>query len=246
MTHLKRINCIFFLTTFLVSLIACTQENDYTAKGEMEEKNGNYGNAIKYYKRALSKQPKNIQLYYKIGKLYDQKLLDDKEALKIYLEGVEQFPNDFDLNVYTMQIYFELDEEESGLRFYDKIAKLRGPSDSYYLPRKIIERYKQKLGKEELEIFCKNLITKNPSDIIVRDALAKLYMNEGKALEARTELEAIVSYNGGDGYVYFDLALCNFNLGEYKKALSQFEKAEDLGVKVPPKYIEAVKKKTQQ
>ena len=142
-----------------------------------------------------------------------------------------------------MQLFFNIGRVDDGLKQYKFISEIRKDNDKYMFPRTIIYRFKKELSKEEFISFCKEHIDINPTDIILREVLSREYLNKGDALNAKNELEAIVHYGNKSGYIYFDLALCHYNLGEYKKALNYFVKAKDLGAHVPQKYIDAVRNK---
>ena len=61
------VNLIFLL---LFMVCTCANAMDKIAKGEAEEKKGNFGNAVKLFESALEEDPNNAYLYYKLGSLY--------------------------------------------------------------------------------------------------------------------------------------------------------------------------------
>ena len=142
-----------------------------------------------------------------------------------------------------MQLFFSTGKVDEGIEQYKLISKIRKDDDKYTFPRSIIYRFKNEMSEKEFISFCKEYIDINPTDIILREVLSREYLNMGDALHAKNELEAIIRYGNESGYIYFDLALCYYNLGSYQKALDYFIKAKHLGAHVPQKYIDALKEK---
>ena len=102
------IKVVFIILLFVP--IGCIEGNNtaYLELGEKEEQKGNFGLALDYYNKAIKGKEKSAYIYSKVGKIYEEKLDNDKKALDIYEKGLEQFPKDFDLNLYAMHLLFTL------------------------------------------------------------------------------------------------------------------------------------------
>lgn len=232
--------CFFFLAFSL--LFSCNSNGDEIVKGELEEENGNYGKAINLYEGALEKDPKNAYLYYKIGNLYDKKLSKKKKALDIYLQGIRYFPKDFGLNVNLMNLYFSMGKISEGIAQYRAIAKVKKDPEIFVFPRNSLHQLQKDLSEKEQIEFITELISINPSDKILREELANIFISRKETNKAIDQLESIIEFEKNDGRIYLALGMMYYQSDMYQKAYNSFLKAKELGANVPPQYVEYARK----
>ncbi len=223
-------------------LLSCNSGN-YEKMGKVEESRGNYGKAIKYYKKALSNDDSTARLYLKIGNVYKLNMHDEKKALTTYLKGIEYFPNNYDLNLFAMQLFFKLDDVQNGFVYYKKCSSIKSDFGIHSIPYSIVLKLEKEKSKNEFVDFCVKTLILNPADNNLRRELARYYFNNGDALNAKKEYEALIKYGDRRGGVYLSLGLCNYNLGEYYEAIDNLEIAKNLGVEYAEKNIKTIKEK---
>lgn len=82
---MKKIFFILLLTLFVYS-------DNYMAQGDKEYSNGNFDNAIEFYTKAISANPKNTKAYNSRGVVYYE-LQDYKSAVSNYTKALSIQPN---------------------------------------------------------------------------------------------------------------------------------------------------------
>lgn len=234
---------LLFFLIFLVGSVGYSEAKSVIGKGYNEESKGNFGTAVEFYEKGLRENPDNLLLYFKIGQIYKEKLQNYKKAIKIYESGLEHFPKNFELNVYLMQAFFDIGENERGNEMYKIASKFRGKNDMYFYPREVAYKLQKELTQKQFIEFCNSLLKLNPTDVVLREMLSIIYINTGNVLKAKEHLEALLEYEKEEGFIFFNLGLCYYNLNQYKKAYQLLLKARELGYNFPEQYIEGVKNK---
>jgi tetratricopeptide (TPR) repeat protein len=243
---IKIINATLLIIFFVGSINA--QVIDLMQLAEKEERKGNFGMALDYYKKALEdkKQP---FLYIKIGRIYEENIRNNVKALEIYKNGLEKFPMDFYLNVAAMQLIFEFDQIDEGINKYIFLSKIKNQNARYTFPSYFLYRYKDKIGDVEFISFCQKYLKINPADFELRNYLAEKYLDKGDTVNAINELEILIKEK--DNYHlqsdYFNLGICYCKINKYNDALEYLQKAIELEEGMPKrliqKQIDAIKEK---
>lgn len=229
---------VIFITLLIIPIGYIEGDNTtYLELGEKEEYKGNFGLAIDYYNKAINGKEKNAYIYSKIGKIYEDKLDNDKKALDIYERGIEQFPKDFELNLYAMYLLFKFDRDHEGLMKYTLLSKIRNKQDIYMFPRHFLAKIRDEMDDVEFLSFCKKYLEVNSTDSILRRYLASIYFNNGDALNAANEYEILLKENRELESIYFNLGVCYFKLNKYELALEYLNKAKEYDY-LPASYIQ--------
>lgn len=243
---LLKLLTVFYTMTCIASfnnMIYASDLDIYFLKGEIAESKGSYESAVAEYEKILSIDSKSVEAYYRIANIYRTKLKQTTKAIEIYQKGLKYLPNNFRLNRGIMYSYFEHGDLDSGIKYYKLASNLRGESDRLYFPRESAIKIIKNMNIEEVINFCRDYIKINPSDIILREILSEKYIKKRDYKNAKIEYEAMLKYGYDQGYVYFGLAVCEYYLGGYEKALDYLTKAKNKGEDVPASYFNMVKDK---
>ena len=232
-----------YMSVFLIPWSSNASESLYMMRGALAEKNGNYGEAIKEYEKALTENPDFIDLYNTIGHIYRYKLEDNEKAIEVYLRGLKISPYDFGLNRNLMYSFFDQDNLDDGIKQYRKLSDLRGEKEIYSFPRETLKKILDGMGQEPKINFCKEYLSINPTDLILREIIADMYMSMKDYEHAKTEYEAMIEYGNKTGFIYFSLGVCYYYLGIYQDSLRSFTQAQELGSYVPQKYFDRIQEK---
>lgn len=232
-----------YVFCFVSSSQLCAFEHSHVMKGSLAEKRGEYEVAIQEYKNEIAKNPNFIELYISIGNIYRFKLKNTSKAIQIYLCGLEVAPNSFDLNLNIMYCHFEQGDFNKGIKHYNILAYLRGEKDNYSFPRDMLEIEFKEMDQVEQLNFCNKYLTINPTDIILREILAKKYIEEKDYKNAKMHYEAMIQYGVETGFNYFSLGVCDYYLENYQNSLKSFLKAKELGSYIPQSYFDMLDKK---
>ena len=234
---------IIFAFVFLLALSSNANESLYMSKGIRAEKKGEYREAIREYKKALSENPNFIELYNTIGRLYRYKLKDNQKAIQIYLKGLKIEPYNFGLNRSLMYLYFDQGKLDDGIEQYKILSSIRGERDQYSFTRDTLKKIFKGMTQEAILNFCNEYLAINPTDIILREFLAGIYMKKKDYKYAKQEYKAMITYGNKTGFIYFSIGVCDYYLGLYQDALKSFTKAQELGSYVPQNYFDLIHEK---
>jgi hypothetical protein len=239
---------ISFILVFFVSSILNANDDTYNAtsfimKGAKAEEDQKYKEAVLFYLKALDLNPRIVELYKKVGYIYQYELNDIDKAIEIYLKGLEYKRNDYAMNLSIMHAYFIKGDLYNGIKHYKILSAIRKDNQRYSFPRKVLDSMTKKMTEEQIIDFSKKYLAINPTDVILRNILADIYMRKGKYEMAKEQFNSMLDFGYIDGKGYFGLAVCNYYLGEYEESLNNFAKSKELGEDVPEEYIDMVKKK---
>ena len=241
--HLDIVFIIFFLMT------SCSElgESGYyllLASGDQFLKHGMVQKAIIEYEKAIDKNPELAYAYLSLGHLYQYKLKNNPKAIQVYSEGLQQAPNEYSLNLNIMYAYFDEGNLEKGINHYKTLSDLRPEKETYSFPRKVINIITADMKDDEIINFCKNYLSINPSDCMLREKLADIYKGRQEYGKAKKQLEAILrSTNHVSASILFDLGTCYYNLGDLQEALEYFKKAKDMGAWVPEEIFKKIRER---
>jgi tetratricopeptide (TPR) repeat protein len=228
---------------FLIACHSQASEYEHFQKADYLFNQGKFEEAIKEYELAIDENPELVAVYNRLGYIYQYELNDTQKAIEIYLKGLQKENSNYSLNLNIMHAFFEQENIPKGIKHYKILSDIRSEKDRYSFPRETINMITKDLGQDEVIGFCKEYLSINPTDKMLREVLSRIYMGKKDYKNARTELEAMLRYGYEAGFVYFDLGVCSYYLGQYDNALTLLSTAKQLGEYVPEEYFEMVKQR---
>jgi tetratricopeptide (TPR) repeat protein len=219
----------------------------FILKGAKLEKNSNFNKAIAEYRKALDENPNLIEVYKSIGNIYLHRLNNPKKAITIYINGLKYSENDYGLHLGAMSSYFKDGDFDNGIKHYILLANIKDSEQRrYFFPRKVADRIIKDMNDDQVMSFCEKYLAINQTDIILREILAAIYKKNNDYKNIRIQYEIMLNAGYNKGVSYFNLAVCEYNLGDYKKALHYLTAAKKEGEDVPSNYFNMIKSKIEE
>lgn len=219
----------------------------FIIKGAKLEKNGNFNKAVVEYRKALGENPDLIEVYKSIGNIFLHRLNNPKEAITIYIEGLKYSKNDYGLHLGAMSSYFKNEDFDNGIKHYILLANIKDSEQRrYFFPRKVVDRIIKDMNDDQVISFCEKYLAINQTDIILREILATIYKKNNDYKNIRIQYEVMLNEGYNKGVSYFNLAVCEYNLGDYEKALNYLIAAKKEGEEIPSNYFNMIKSKIEE
>ena len=187
--------------------------------------------ALKYYKKAISTDPKRTYLNKKIAELYENNFNDFKLAIETYskyLDACEKPGDEFDYTVAKIKElqkkYNQIEAEERKKRREAELKKQREE-----LEKKRIQAEKQ---KKELEAARKE--PQNYNDVIIQGVN---FLKNNDFDKARNYFQKAITINPDYPNAYHNLGLVYFKQTNYNMAVQYFKEAIDKNSKFADSYL---------
>jgi tetratricopeptide (TPR) repeat protein len=189
---------------------------------------GNYTEALRYYKKAITQYPFNAATYSEIGTCYE-KLKQYPKAIEAYKQAIKT-EADYTVAIGALGgIYYLEGRYDDALGMYEKIIKIRPDAQTY---RNIGNLLDDMGRREEAVDAFKNAIKANPKDALAYNDLGSVYFKLNLVDDAIKAFEKAKEIDPNCAFAYNNLGSFYFNSGRYEKALELFEKA----IKLNPKF----------
>jgi tetratricopeptide (TPR) repeat protein len=223
---------IGFLTYFVVRAIIIPKRVETI--GNLI-KQGKIQSAIKTAKSIISREPRNADAHYLLGKAYlaDNKnelaLMEFKAVNQIGVFGPMVPEAEFRKTIAQLFLYFNQIEE--ALKEYLLLVKLEPyQEEHYYWAGKLFsERNRSDMALN----YIRKAVELNPKDSNAHYELGVLLYRDKKSVEAKAELESALRYQNDNAQAYYLLGKIQKEEHEYMAALLSFEKAmRDSNLKV--------------
>jgi tetratricopeptide (TPR) repeat protein len=205
---------------------------DFISVGDRKAKAKDYQGAISAYNQALQENPKDVNVYYKRGKIYYQ-LKSYRSAIKDFEQVIKFNPQNADVYVYRGLTYYNLKEYQKALLDYDRALKIN--------PDYAIAYNNRGLTYNNLKEYKKALLDYDRA-LKINPDYAEAYNNRGLTYNDLKEYQkALLNYdraikiNPDYALVYNNRGVTYNNLKEYQKALLDYDRA----LKINPDYAEA-------
>lgn len=245
-----KIRIIFIAFLIFTSLGAApvlgVDEYVYIKKGDLAEKEGNFSYALEQYNKALEIDPEKEWIYLRVGKIYRENIGDPEAAIESYKVGLKYLSQNFEINRALMYTYFEAGLIRQGMEAYEKLSEINIDNKKFSFTREAVDKLKKKMDEPDLFELSKKYISLNPRDIILREFMADYLYGEKRYPEAMEHYRLLLNYTSSKGPVYFALAMCQYNLQKFDKALISFKKADEYGEDVPRQYYDILKDRLDQ
>jgi len=175
--------------------------NAFIKAGQKTEQNENYGDAIKYYKRATVVDPKNPQSYLYLSQVYTT--LDSLVEIKKVADALfTLYPQNQQVNILLGLYFFKKEDWDSSLIYYNKATA------AFMQDREAIQKNignELKLDSLKIPAITTKLIEKRNTRNL------ETYIND--SLNAKSKLIAIAKLTEQLFLSEAELNICNFRSG---------------------------------
>ena len=186
-----------------------------------------YSNAIKYYQKALSYDPRYVPAYNNLGIIYEDVLMDYEKARECFETSVQIDPAyDFgycNLGILYNDVYHDYDK---AMENYRRVLRLnpKFPGIYRYIARTYLamEQYEDALSNVQKEM-SNNKPKKNDYCL-----LGEIYLATGEYERAMEVLEKAISMDKDYAEAYLYRGLTYEQMGNKSQALKDISKAKEL------------------
>ena len=196
-----------------------------------------YEEVIEYYKCLIKSEPRNKELYYKMGKLKYRIAYYNKNLTKYYEEAIKDFSNALELDRdYKLAYYnkaksnFQLKNYKKAIEDFSNALELdRDYKLAYY--NKAKSNFQLKNYKESIKDFSKVLELDPKYKLAYYNRAASNFQlkNYNESIE---DISKVLELDSNYKLAYYNRAASNFQLKNYKEAIEDFSKVLELD----PKY----------
>ncbi len=188
---------------------------------------GAYEKALEHFKEALGLDAAEVMALYNAG-LVNILMNNKDEALECLIEADSTGDDIFEVAFHAGKLFFDKGKFKEGRRFLEKAVQLKPKSGAAY--RYLGECYMAEHMTDEAVSAYKKAIKNNPNDAASLSALGYLFDVQGE----NPEITAIFCQQSIDiepenGMFRNRLARLYLKQNQLKEALTEFEKAHDLG-----------------
>jgi tetratricopeptide (TPR) repeat protein len=250
MFALRNIIKISLLLTIL-TVNYCSQSKEiqyyaYLSNGDKCNRNCDFEEAEKLYKKAVEIKPNSEEAYQKLGSLYQYDIKNMQKAIDTYSQGLEYFPNNFNLNLNIMYAYFNQNQIDAAIKHYKIVAANRPNNIDFSFPKESLDLIISEFNDEEIVEYCNKFLSINPTDKNLREELVKLYKNKLDYANWEKEVIVLIKYLKNDqekGRFYFDLGSIYYHYEKYEESKEQFLLSRKTGFPVPKKIFDKLDEK---
>jgi tetratricopeptide (TPR) repeat protein len=201
---------------------------DFVVSGENEMRMENYELAIENYSRAISMDPSIVFAYYRIAHIYNYRMINPNEAIKISNRLLKINPNSYDAYLSLGTAYENQKDFKKADQYYTKCIELDSSDvDGYYW--RGCARSAAGLTDKAIEDFTKGLEI-DPNDTDIRIARAEEYFYVKNDLKsALKDYDKVIELDMYDVWAYRDRAEIYKMQKKYKEAIEDYSTAIALG-----------------
>ncbi|MEW2921265.1 MULTISPECIES: tetratricopeptide repeat protein [Flavobacteriaceae] len=222
---LKQYDCSIEAYSKAINLFSDNSEY-YNYRGIVYKNSQNFQLAIEDYTKAISLNPTYHKAYYNRGAAYDRSK-NYQASIEDFSRAIELNPEDEDYFIYLGFVYDKMKEYHKAIKYYS-IAISMNPIDTLaYGNRATTYRdlNQKKKAMEDIEMALSLDSTYSPS----YNSRGIYYKNERKyQLALKDYNKAILLSNGEHTYAYFNRGFLHILLGNYSKAVNDFDKSTEL------------------
>jgi len=188
---------------------------------------GNYEPAIKEFKKAISLEPEEYMALYNLGLVY---ILTEKrdQALELFLKADKINGDAYEVAFQTGKLYLELGDPSKGRIYLERAADLKPKSGAVY--RYLGDCHAADNMTQEAIAAYRKAIKLNPQDAASISALGCLFEARGENPEITLMFcRESVGLAPDNALFRYRLGRLYFNQNRLDDALSEFQKAQELG-----------------
>jgi len=190
--------------------------------GDEQSLKKNWRNGRDYYKKALVKEPNNIDALFGYGKMCYYREEDD-EARSSFEKILAMDPENAPANAYMGKLAGENQQYKIAKEYVSKSIASDPYNTDYYLD---YGSYSRHLGKyADAENAWKKVVELDPDYFLGYAYLAGLYDELDKPAQALEQYRMVVKKNPKYYYAYESLGMLAWHAGSYEEALTAFQQA---------------------
>jgi tetratricopeptide (TPR) repeat protein len=215
----------------------------FIQQGWEQAEKGNYEEAIRYFTKATNLNPMDAESYYSRGTAYSHEGQYD-QAISDYTKALEINPRDAKAYCNRGNAYCRKGQYDRAISDYTKALEInpRGP-EAYY--NRGITRCKKGQHDEAISDF-KKAFEINPNNSRYLEAYVNheiaYYEDKGQYDQAISDYTKALEINPRDAKAYINRGRSFYLKREYDKSWEDFKKALDLGEKIPPQFLDDLRK----
>lgn len=223
---MKKKLLLFILSAISTSLVAQNTDssNFYYQKGLEEKKEKRHLVSSGYFTKAIQLNPGYVEAYLESG-FANNEMRKTDAAKSDFTKVLELDPQNEKAIRELTELYFNYRQYQNALDLAQKCKTCTNKDRVTALCYYNMEDY----GKAEKLLLP--LVNKNPKDAELTYTLASNYLSMGFESQAITWYEKAVLIDDNKSKWFFELGLLYSNTNSYKKAVTAYNRAADLGFK---------------
>ena len=216
-----------------------TYADAYNSRGNLYSKQGDFTKALSDYDKAISLSPGFVYPYSGRGDIY-AKQNDFTQALSDYSKVITLSPDHARAYSSRGGIYVKQGNLTQALLDYSKAIEISPDDADAHNNRGIIYSREGKFAQAVSDFTRAIEINPNDADNYYNRGLA--YSQEGRCVQAILDFTQGIHINPGASGWYYNRAVLYYQLKKYDRAWRDVDKAQSLGEKINPQFLEALRK----
>ncbi len=198
-----------------------------------------YSLAILRLKDAVFLEPENTNAYNQMGEVYF-KMENYNEAITSYQKALKIKPNLAESYYGIAICYNKMDKVDEEIAAYQKLLSIQ--PDNYAAMVNLGNVYfQQEKYAAAIELY-KKAVKKQGNEATIYYNLGAAYSNLKDYKQAADAYQKTIEIDPKIGDAHYGLAVCFYNLKKYDQAWKHIKIAQELGVEVSQKQIEAIER----
>jgi len=226
--------------TFWSNVIKVSKNNAsvYNARGKVNRDKGNYEQALADYDKAIELDPAFYKAYHNRAKIYfDQQRFD--EAIENYSVVLEFNPRFYEAVSNLGIIYASQQKNDLALEMLNRAMDIKPDHLNTIRSRGMLYEQMGEYDKALVDFII--YLKENPYDDGIYNSVGVIYQNLDLHQRAIPAFTSSINIKPSQGIYWQNRSISYYMLKDYDNALSDIEKAIELGIKVNPEYVNGLR-----